>query len=446
MNSIDISILFGELSITKLAFDGESAISKFRNNFAFLDEFRLLKSQDGDKFTCHIIEKYPSQIENFTGEFILISEKLTYEEMEKCFKALNSSFKGLIFVGHDDFVYYVPGGLNSPHLTLVIPVYNMEKWIVLLLSDFDVESGLNLEILFINDGSTDRSKSLINDWIDKSNFKGSARLIDKQNGGCASARNLGLSEARGKFVVFVDPDDRVFTDTFASSIFLAEIYSADILRTQNYTFFQQEMNTKFQYDDELLKAPRVIPNYSSFDLALEEPGIWRNLYRKSFLKMNALEFQLIPRFDDLGFTVKAALLAKKIVKTNIISYGYQLGRDGQDTAAGDERLLVVLEIYRDLVLFMQGIYYKDFPFRVIFLSKLGTYKWAYFKAEPSVRSVLARKFLKDLIVVNDLSLLSKLYCLVIDFRSHGWRTSKWLLLILLRSSFGAFKFVRKGTF
>ena len=94
-------------------------------------------------------------------------------------------------------------------VSIIIPVYNAEKYLLRCVKSILVQTYPNFELLLINDGSTDGSKELCDSLLLKDNR---IKVFHKQNGGASSARNYGLDKAIGKYVCFVDADDWVDAD------------------------------------------------------------------------------------------------------------------------------------------------------------------------------------------------------------------------------------------
>ena len=105
-------------------------------------------------------------------------------------------------------------------VSLIIPIYNAESYIKLLLKDLTDQTFENVEYLLIDDGSTDGAKKLVETWMNDSRDK-RFKLISKQNGGVSSARNKGLDLATGTYMIFVDSDDRLrpnFVEMYVTQI------------------------------------------------------------------------------------------------------------------------------------------------------------------------------------------------------------------------------------
>lgn len=109
----------------------------------------------------------------------------------------------------------------EPYLTIIIPVYNAECYISECVHSLLMQSYHNFEILLINDGSTDRSLSVCEELSKKDKR---IRVIDKKNGGVASARNLGIQFAKGVYIQFIDSDDTVSPDICKIFIEAVDMY------------------------------------------------------------------------------------------------------------------------------------------------------------------------------------------------------------------------------
>ncbi|MGB4722635.1 MAG: glycosyltransferase family A protein, partial [Defluviitoga tunisiensis] len=94
---------------------------------------------------------------------------------------------------------------DTPFITIIVPFYNSGKYIKNSVESIKKQTSQNFEVLFINDGSTDNSKGILKELLIDCDIN--YRIIDKENGGESTARNLGIKEARGDYVFFFDSDD-----------------------------------------------------------------------------------------------------------------------------------------------------------------------------------------------------------------------------------------------
>lgn len=99
--------------------------------------------------------------------------------------------------------------MNIPKISVIVPVYNVEKYLPRCIDSILAQTFTNFELLLIDDGSKDRSSEICNEYANKDSR---IRFFHKDNGGVSSARNLGLENAEGEWICFVDSDDKVSSD------------------------------------------------------------------------------------------------------------------------------------------------------------------------------------------------------------------------------------------
>ncbi|CUX34408.1 glycosyltransferase family 2 protein [Clostridium sp. C105KSO13] len=116
--------------------------------------------------------------------------------------------------------------MNRPLISIIIPVFNVKKYLPECLESVVSQTYSNLEIVLVDDGSDDGSETICDDFSSKDNR---IRVIHKKNGGLSDARNAGVSEARGEWIFFVDADDYIARDACEKLIFTAMNTSADIV-------------------------------------------------------------------------------------------------------------------------------------------------------------------------------------------------------------------------
>ena len=115
--------------------------------------------------------------------------------------------------------------MTKPCVSIIIPVYNCEKYVLECLKSIACQTFGNFEALVVNDGSDDNSENIIMNFVDKDNrFK----LLTKENSGQSSARNLGLRLAKGKYIAFLDSDDTIKPDFFEKLYKEAEEKELDV--------------------------------------------------------------------------------------------------------------------------------------------------------------------------------------------------------------------------
>ncbi|WP_237705327.1 glycosyltransferase family 2 protein [Bacillus coahuilensis] len=127
-------------------------------------------------------------------------------------------------------------GVPKFDISVIIPMYNAETWIKQCLESVLCQKNVSFEIIIVNDGSTDTSPSIADDYAEKFS---QIQVIHKKNGGVSSARNAGLENSHGNYVFFLDIDDAISNNALQSLLEFAEEQSADVSECK-YMFSQKE--------------------------------------------------------------------------------------------------------------------------------------------------------------------------------------------------------------
>ncbi|MEG1313359.1 MAG: glycosyltransferase, partial [Bacilli bacterium] len=101
--------------------------------------------------------------------------------------------------------------MDSPKLSIIVPVYNVDKYINKCIESILAQTFTDFELLLVNDGSLDSSGSICDEYEKKDSR---IKVFHKENGGVSSARNLGLENARGEWIAFVDGDDWISPEMY----------------------------------------------------------------------------------------------------------------------------------------------------------------------------------------------------------------------------------------
>lgn len=251
--------------------------------------------------------------------------------------------------GRVEVVNWTKNPCNDIELSIVFPVYNVAKYLDQCITSVTAWKAPYVEFLFVNDGSPDNSRDIILEYQKKDSR---IKLIDKENGGCASARKKGVECAQGTYISLIDPDDFVDEDMF-QRLFSRALSGAYDICYAGYNAYYENSGTTERIVDDALYEPYC--NGTTDRLAIQKlimycrVAIWRGIYRADFLRENHINFQEnLRRFDDLPFKIETFAKAKSVVSIPEFLYYYRLERPGQDVACDDERLYVNFDIYKYL--------------------------------------------------------------------------------------------------
>ena len=238
----------------------------------------------------------------------------------------------------------------KPLLTVVIPVYNVEKYLKRCIESILVQEWKNYDILLVDDGSIDRSPQICDDYVRAYDF---ISVIHKENGGLSDARNTGISNAKGEYVYFPDSDDWIEPNTFIALAEALESRKFDII-----SFNREFVKGK---EDAIVSEPEVIQVFEGKDAFLQMlkytyiTGFANDkVYRKSLFTDHNIQFPIGKYYEDLGTNYKLFLSAKKVYATNQKYYHYLIDNPDSITQSWNEKK------FRDMFGFYKEMFYSDF--------------------------------------------------------------------------------------
>ena len=204
----------------------------------------------------------------------------------------------------------------DPIISIIVPIYNVGKYLPKCIESILNQTFKNFELILVNDGSTDNSGVVCDDYAKKDTR---IKIIHKSNGGVSSARNAGLYVAKGKYIGFVDPDDYIDKDMFEVLYKLCEQNNADIAICKNCREINGVIDRKNEevYIKELSNTEAV---KEAFKANLYRFALWNKLCRrKCFIDISFPEGRI---HEDLSVTYRILSNANKVIFTNYVGYIY----------------------------------------------------------------------------------------------------------------------------
>ena len=215
-------------------------------------------------------------------------------------------------------------------ISIIVPIYNVENYLRMCLDSIQNQTYQNFECLLINDGSTDNSEQIAEEFLLDSRF----RYFEKENGGVSSARNLGIECSGGAYITFIDADDWVDSD------YLEVLYNALIdenadISVSTYKRFHMAENCWYFHSFQRGYEKRVFTNQELIDefIALDTFDysyrfVCGKLVRKYLLDKIAFN-GMTTLGEDMEFWLKLYLISNKIVYVNRDSYVYRIDNGGR---------------------------------------------------------------------------------------------------------------------
>lgn len=205
-------------------------------------------------------------------------------------------------------------------VSIVVPVYNCEKYLKRCLDSLVNQTLKEIEIIIINDCSTDNSFNIAKSY--ESMYKEKVKIINvNKNRGCGGARNAGIDIAKGKYIGFVDGDDDVALDMFEQLYKIANRADYDMVDCK---FFDEYRNQEIITT---CKESMGILNTEKRKKLIASPGyVWSKIVKRNILIDNNIRFRENVAYEDFDFTPIVMLFCKKVCATNKILYNYRYNK------------------------------------------------------------------------------------------------------------------------
>lgn len=305
-----------------------------------------------------------------------------------------------------------------PKISVLVPIYNVEKYLDECLNSLTKQTLKDVEIICINDGSTDSSPKILQRYAKKyDNFV----VINKKNSGYGDSMNRGLEKATGEYIGIVESDDFIESNAFEELYKLATKTSADIVKA-NY-FYHSEAGDEIH---EVVKNQKLNTLLSISDdpsILLEEPGIWSAIYRRNFLNKNKIRFRTTPgaSYQDTGFHFKSLCAAKNIVYTKNAYLHYRTD-NASSSVKSLEKVNYIVGEYAEIEKYIKNLELSKEVIYTLQVAKFGAYHWNLQRLPKQLAIKFAKTIKKEFAVAKNNNLLQKKY-----FPRHYWMALQLIL-------------------
>ncbi len=210
--------------------------------------------------------------------------------------------------------------MENIYVSVIIPVYNAEKFLDRCLKSVFSQSMNEYEVIIVNDGSTDYSYEIIQNY--KQKFPQKTKIISQKNMGIAKSRNLAISIAQGKYISFIDADDYI-DFRFLEVLYNEAVENDADISCCNYYKYNEKKNKKYKH---ILSMPQGCYSRTKALKTLISDNrlqyyVWNKLFKRSFLLKNDIKFSNIC-FEDVEFSVKSFYFANKVAVSKKALYYY----------------------------------------------------------------------------------------------------------------------------
>lgn len=241
-----------------------------------------------------------------------------------------------------------------PKVSIIVPVYNTGKYLKKCLDSLIHQTLEDIEIIIVNDGSTDDSQSIIDEYV---KMDSRIKSYIKENGGQGSARNLGLEKSTGEYIGYIDSDDFVELNMYEDMYNKSLEDNSDIVNVGYYIYSE----TGYIIEKQVFRRTENPTNiYNTPEVLFYNTAVTNKLFKASLLKSNNIQFRVKKWYEDFDFVIKTLCYASNI---SVIEkpYYYYLQRSGSTmNNSNTSRNLEILEAMDEIISFCkeQGIYDK----------------------------------------------------------------------------------------
>lgn len=224
---------------------------------------------------------------------------------------------------------------KAPKISLIIPVYNTEKFLAEALKSVESQTFKDFEAIIINDGSTDNSGKIIDSFAAKNK---SFRVINQDNKGLSAARNAGIKAATGQYIAFFDSDDYLSPDFLKELYKLASENQADIAYCNFYIYKNKSGFTSympFTAKSGVYSRKKAL-NKLILDITMHHFA-WNKLFSRSLFTENFIEFPDM-YYEDIATCPRLFFCANKIAVTSKALYYYRRHDDSIISLMTDEKI------------------------------------------------------------------------------------------------------------
>ena len=287
--------------------------------------------------------------------------------------------------------------IKQPKVSILVPCYNVEKYLKQCLDSIVNQTLKDIEIICINDGSTDSTLDIIKQYA-----KNDDRfvVIDKQNEGYGKSMNRGLDAATGEYIGIVESDDWVEKDAFETLYNTAKKYDVDMVKA-DFVFFDNDTGAEAKSWGIGLKSTlfnHVICPKSDTPWIIwsGHPSIWTCIYRTKMIRDFNIYFPTTPgaSFQDMGFKPKTFLAANSFIYINKPVLHYRKHANNSDK--NNNKVFAVCDVHDDTDTWAHDNLpnYEKY-IKILNQCRFANYLWNFRRLSGNARKDFKKRFAKD---------------------------------------------------
>ena len=229
---------------------------------------------------------------------------------------------------------------KTPLISVIIPIYNVAPYLRECLDSVINQSYANLQIILVNDGSTDESEDIAREYLHDSRVE----FVAMDNGGLSMARNTGLDRARGEYICFIDSDDYIDLGFIEEMLEIAQTFDVDLVCNEQIVYF----GAYSRCIRDRKEPQSLIPDSHNIDIG---GSVWRCMFSQSLLERSGVRFLEGKIHEDEGFLWMIFPFCNRFVTYRGRPYYYRQRKNSIMEKNKDFRSYDLLDIFETIYLF-----------------------------------------------------------------------------------------------
>ena len=306
-------------------------------------------------------------------------------------------------------------------ISILMPIYNTEKYLSQALDSVINQTMDDIEVICVNDGSTDSTKDILKKYASKDNR---IKVFHKNNTGYGNTMNIAIDNSIGEFLTIVEPDDFIELDMCENLYITAQEHKLDVIKANYYHHYDDgsedrliDLYNNFTYDDVFCPQNNIM-------FFTSPTSTVSALYKRSFIKENNIRYTETPgaAYQDTAFNFKVSFYSKRMMLVHNGYYHYRLDNPNSSRNQTNKAFCIVDEHHEIETFINRNCHVDKEIIKALKFIKFGSYYWNYEKSTPDVKQVFYQYFKAEFKKDNFLGLLDKKY-----FTEQRWSLLQQLL-------------------
>lgn len=277
-----------------------------------------------------------------------------------------------------------------PFVSVVIPVYNVEKYLRECLDSVVNQTLRDIEIICVNDGSTDSSLKILEEYASKDSR---IKIISRENKGYGFSVNEGIDSSHGRYIGIIEPDDFAELSMYEKLVEAAQEFNRPWVVCFYYLYEETKRRPCYQFNSWRPSKPILLNPKANTDCVIFGPAIWAAIYDRRWLNENNIRCLESPgaSFQDTGFSIKCFLAAETVLYIPEILLNYRISNP--NSSVKDKRkLFCVFDEFEEIERWMERrkISSKE-NWALVLRRKFYVYKWNESRVDIHSRQELFEK-------------------------------------------------------